>query len=52
VLTVTDDAHGSSRGVVNFRVLDNRVRFEIDNAAAAHNGLTVSSRLLALAVPR
>jgi hypothetical protein len=52
VLTVTDDASGADRGVVNFVVRDNRVRFEIDNAAAARNGLSVSSRLLALAVTR
>jgi hypothetical protein len=29
---------------------DNRVRFEIDDAAAARNGLTISSKLLGLAL--
>jgi hypothetical protein len=29
---------------------DGHVRFEIDNAAAAANGLTISSKLLSLAV--
>jgi hypothetical protein len=50
VLTVTDEARGNARGVINFLVRDNRVRFEIDNASAARNGLSVNSRLLALAV--
>jgi hypothetical protein len=49
VLTVTDGA-GDAHGIVNFVVRDNRVRFEIDLAAAAQNRLAVSSKLLNLAV--
>ena len=56
VLTVTDGAHDpAARGIINFVIADNRVRFEIDEAAAAANQLAVSSKLLALAarvVPR
>lgn len=51
VLTITDSASGSSEtGVINFVVEDNRVRFQIDPAAASQNGLTISSDLLKLAV--
>lgn len=50
VLTITD---GSGRdapaGIINFVIANNRVRFEIDDGAAAVNGLTISSKLLALA---
>jgi hypothetical protein len=50
VLTVTDEARGGARGAVHFVVRQNRVRFEIDPAAAARNGLQVSSKLLNLAL--
>jgi hypothetical protein len=51
ILTVTDAAHGDgSRGVVNFVLRDNRVRFEIDVRAAREAGLAISSKLLSLAV--
>jgi hypothetical protein len=51
VLTVTDGATGAPiRGIVNFVVSDGHVRFEIDSNAAAANGLTISSKLLSLAV--
>jgi len=51
VLTVTDQQHDPRRkGIVNFVLKDGRVRFEIDNEAAAENGLTLSSKLLSLAV--
>lgn len=50
VLTVTDQAMGSSRGAIHFVVKDNRVRFHIDDAAAARQGVTVSSKLLRLAL--
>lgn len=51
VLTVTDV--GTTRegtGVINFVVKDNRVRFDIDDAAAEQNGLAISSKLLGLAL--
>lgn len=48
VLTVTDD--GGPRGLIHFSVVDGRVRFFIDQAAAQQRGLQISSRLLALAI--
>lgn len=49
VLTVTDD-QATAKGIVNFVLVQNRVRFEIDRAAALKNHLNVSSKLLDLAV--
>jgi uncharacterized protein DUF4154 len=50
VLTLTDHAPDPrSRGMINFIISDNRVRFEIDEAAAEQNGLAISSKLLSLA---
>lgn len=48
VLTVTDGPGGP--GIVDFVLADNRVRFRIDEAAAAENQLTISSKLLGLAL--
>lgn len=48
VLTVSDS--GGKGAVVNFVLKDNRVRFEIDEAAAAQNNLVLSSKLLSLAL--
>lgn len=50
VLTVTAANDGDVRGIVNFVTRDGHVRFDIDEQAAARNGLTISSKLLALAV--
>ncbi|MGE4218906.1 MAG: YfiR family protein [Alphaproteobacteria bacterium] len=50
VLTVTSDAPPSVSGIVNFVVRDGRVRFEIDDQAAAENGLAISSKVLSLAL--
>lgn len=49
-LTVTDARVGRTRGMVHFAVIGGRVRFHIDQAAAARHGIVISSRLLALAV--
>lgn len=49
VLTVTD-GRGGVPGIVHFVLKDNRVRFDIDDEAAAQNGLTISSKLLSLAL--
>lgn len=50
VLTVTDSASGAdAKGIVHFVIRDNRVRFEIDDHAAAENGITISSKVLSLA---
>jgi YfiR/HmsC-like len=50
VLTVTDAGNSQERGIIHFAVVGGRVRFFIDNAQAKRRGLTVSSRLLALAI--
>ena len=50
ILTVTDQRQGDSRGVIHFVIRDGRVRFMIDEAKAAERRLSISSRLLALAV--
>jgi hypothetical protein len=49
VLTVTGAAD-AARGIIHFVVTGGRVRFFIDQSAAAQRGLAISSRLLALAV--
>lgn len=50
VLTITDSRAGAPRGMIHFTVAGGRVRFFIDEAAASQQGLTISSRLLALAL--
>ncbi len=50
VLTITDAMGAAERkGIINFIILDNRVRFEIDENAAALSGLSISSKLLGIA---
>jgi hypothetical protein len=48
VLTVTDSG-APVAGIVAFVVVQNHVRFDIDDAAAAKEGLSISSKLLGLA---
>lgn len=50
VLTVTDASSGPQRGIIHFAMVSGRVRFFIDEDAAARRGMSVSSRLLSLAV--
>jgi hypothetical protein len=50
VLTVTDGSNGGPRGIIHFAVVNGRVRFFIDEGGAARRGMTISSRLLALAL--
>lgn len=50
ILTVTDTGVGTQRGMIHFARQNGRIRFFIDDAAAAQRGLTISSRLLALAI--
>ncbi len=50
VLTVTDERHGTARGILHFALHENRVRFHINTRAATENGLSISSRLLSLAL--
>ena len=48
VLTVTDGP--AAPGIVDFELIGGRVRFHIDDETAAESGLTISSKLLSLAV--
>ena len=49
LLTVSDcDGFAPAGGVIGFMTIDDRVRFQINKTAAAHAGLSVSSKLLAL----
>lgn len=50
VLTVTDGREGPARGMIHFEIASNRVRFHIDERAAAACRLGVSSKLLAIAL--
>jgi len=51
VLIVTDAPDGLDRGaMVNFQIVDDRVRFEISLAKAQDAGLMLSSRLLSAAL--
>lgn len=50
VLTVVDSGTPHAGGIVQFVVDRGRVRFEIDMAAAARNHVTISSKLLNLAL--
>lgn len=51
VLTFTDAAtEPNARGIVNLVLADDHVRFEIDDRQAAENRLTISSKLLTLAL--
>jgi hypothetical protein len=50
VLTVTDRSRGVVGGMIEFTLVDGRVRFDIDDAAAAASGVQISSKLLQLAV--
>jgi len=50
VLTVSELGHGDPGGVIQFVLRDGRVRFDIDPAAATANGVTISSKLLDLAI--
>lgn len=50
VLTVTDEARGTERGAIHFVLFQTRVRFHVDAGQASRRGLTISSRLLTLAL--
>ncbi len=50
VLTVgEDEAFSRAGGIISFVVRQSRVRFQIDRAAAARSGLSISSQLLEVA---
>lgn len=50
ILTVTDARAGGQRGMIHFTIAGGRVRFFIDEAEAAQRRLSISSRLLAVAL--
>jgi hypothetical protein len=50
ILTVTDSRSSEQRGIIHFAIVGGRVRFFIDDGQARARGLTISSRLLALAI--
>lgn len=50
VLTVTDQGAPGAQGVVDFVVNQDQVRFDIDDQSAADRGLSISSKLLSLAL--
>ena len=50
VLTVTDRSHGGTGGMIQFVTIGGRIRFAVDQAAAEQSGITISSKLLGLAV--
>jgi hypothetical protein len=50
VLTVTEGVNGLQAGsVINFRLVDDRIRFEVSLDAAEKSNLKLSSRLLSVA---
>lgn len=49
VLTVTDSKDHPADSVINFLVMDNRVRFDISREAAERKGLQLRSQLLGVA---
>lgn len=50
VLTVTDDENGLQQGaIINFRLVEERIRFEVSLPAAERSNLKLSSRLLSVA---
>jgi hypothetical protein len=50
ILTVTDSRNNGPKGIIHFSIVGGRVRFFIDQSLAEQRGLSISSRLLALAL--
>jgi hypothetical protein len=50
ILTVTDRAADGAKGIINFVIWNDRVRFEVDEPGAARGHLKISSKLLGVAV--
>ena len=51
MLTVSDAAAFTEKGgIIQFKLIENKVRFRINADAASSAGLTVSSKLLSLAI--
>jgi hypothetical protein len=50
ILTVTDRAADGAKGIINFVIWNDRVRFEVDEPGADRRQLRISSKLLSVAV--
>lgn len=51
ILTVSDAAAFTEKGgIIQFKLVDNKVRFRVNVDAAKSSGLTISSKLLSLAI--
>lgn len=51
ILTVSDAAAFTEKGgIIQFKLIDNKVRFRVNVDAARSSGLTISSKLLSLAI--
>jgi hypothetical protein len=51
VLTVSDTAAFTEKGgMIQFKLVDNKIRFRVNVDAARTAGLTISSKLLSLAI--
>jgi hypothetical protein len=50
ILTVSDQKSGVDGAMIQFVMQNGRVRFQIDSTTARANGLTISSKLLGMAV--
>lgn len=52
VLVVTEANNLALKGsAINFKVVDNKIRFELNQAAAKNNGLKLSNQLVELSIP-
>ncbi|MBK5284907.1 MAG: YfiR family protein [Bacteroidia bacterium] len=52
VLIVTESANLATKGAaINFKVIDNKVRFELNQTAAKNSGLKLSNQLVELSIP-
>ncbi|MBV8036132.1 MAG: YfiR family protein [Pelomonas sp.] len=49
ILTITELDQGRTAGMINFVIVDDKVRFDIQLPAAAQSGLKISARLLGVA---
>lgn len=50
VLSVTDAGETRARGIIQFELRDGHIGFHLDDLAAQRGGLTISSRLLSIAL--
>jgi hypothetical protein len=52
VLVITEGPNLAAKGAaINFRVIDNKIRFELNQVAAKNSGLKLASQLVELSIP-